>query len=125
MGDGRRSGADTRETNAPRPPPPSSHSSTFWAHGADKQLRLAPGPRGRSQHWQAPRGALAHEQSHLAPEPTLMQPEPASRLRARAPPRPAARYLGKWSSRSARRPRPAPGAWTTDPSMHRLRNRKR
>lgn len=72
--------ADNCEMNTLHPPPTSSHSSTFGAYGADEQLRPAPGPRGRSQHGQATRGAFAHEQPHRASEPTLMQPERVSRF---------------------------------------------
>lgn len=62
------------------PPPTSTSPCTFGTHGADEQLCPAPGPPGRSQHRQAPRSSLAHEQSHFTENPTLMQPEPASRL---------------------------------------------
>lgn len=79
LGNGHWSLANNCEMNTPHPPPTGSHSSTFGAYGADEQLRPTPGPRGRSQHGQAPRGTLAHEQSHRASEPTLMQSEPASR----------------------------------------------
>lgn len=78
-------GIDVERVFRSRPPhlPPTSTSpTTFGAYGADKQLRSALGPARRGQHRQAPRGALAHEQSHFAVGPTLMQPEPASCHRA-------------------------------------------
>lgn len=67
-------------SSASHPPPASTSPTTFEAYSADVQLRSALGPPGRGQHRQVPRGALAHKQSHFAVEPTLMQPEPASRL---------------------------------------------
>lgn len=69
------------------PSPTSTNPTTFGAYSADKQLGSALGPLGRGQHRQAPRGALAHEQSHFAVDPTLMQPELASRLRPERPTR--------------------------------------
>lgn len=82
-GDGHWSPADNCELNPPHPPPTSNHSTTFGVYGADEQLRPTLGPRGRSQHRQAPGGTLAHEQSHRTSVPTLMQPEPASRFRVK------------------------------------------
>ena len=77
-----------RFRSRPSPAPPTSTGpTTLGGHGADEQLRSAPGPPRRGQHGQCPGGALAHEQSHFAVDPTLMQPEPASRWRAARPAR--------------------------------------
>lgn len=67
-------------SRASHPPPANTSSTTFGAYSADAQLRSALGPPGRGQNRQAPRVTLAHKQSHFAVVPTLMQPEPASRL---------------------------------------------
>jgi hypothetical protein len=77
--------AERRRLSVPPPSPPyplptSTSPSTFRAYSADEQLCSTTGPPGRGQHRQAPRGALAHEQSHFAENSTLMQPEPASQL---------------------------------------------